>query len=64
MGRKGTVEENGMLKGWKTYIAAAVVVIAAGLQATGHEGIGSIVLTIGGALGLVGLRDAMPKKDK
>lgn len=49
------------MKGWKTWAGAALIAISAGLGALGYTEIASLVLTVGGALGLVGLGHKIEK---
>ena len=52
------------MSGWKTYAAAAVVAISAGLEAFGKHEWATIVVTLGASLGLVGMRHAISKTEK
>ena len=52
------------ISGSKTYIAAAIVGLSAVLEVLGYTEIAKVVLTIGGSLGLVGLRHAVKKAEK
>lgn len=49
------------LNGYKTYIAAALVIVLSGLKATGKidENTFQILIGLAGSLGLIGLRSAM-----
>tara|TARA_Y100000310_G_scaffold66475_2_gene61811 strand:- start:775 stop:936 length:162 start_codon:yes stop_codon:yes gene_type:complete len=49
------------MSGYKTYLAAAILGGAAILEALGEVELAKIVMAIGGALGLVGLRHAVEK---
>jgi hypothetical protein len=51
------------MSGWKTYVGALVVAIGAGLEAFGKAEWAAIVTTLGGSLGLVGLRHAVKKAE-
>jgi len=48
-----------MLKGYKTYIGATIIAASAALSYLGYGDISEMVLTVGGALGLAGLRGAI-----
>ena len=48
-----------LLKGRKTYIAAAVIGISAVLNHLGYTHYSEMLLTVGAAVGLVGIRNAM-----
>lgn len=41
--------------GWKTWTAAAIGIVAAGLAAKGHETAAQVLLSIATALGFVGV---------
>ena len=43
------------MSGYKTWIGAALVALSAGLEAAGMSEWAKIVLTVGGAIGLIGL---------
>ena len=49
------------ISGYKTYIGAALVGISAILEVLGYAEIAKVVLTIGGTLGIVGVRHAIKK---
>ena len=51
------------MSGWKTYAGAAVIAISAGLEAFGKHEWAQILATLGGSLGLVGLRHAVKKTE-
>ena len=51
------------MSGWKTYVGAALVAISAGLEAFGKPEWSAMLATLGGALGLVGVRHAIKKAD-
>lgn len=48
-----------MLKGYKTYIGAAVMASSAALAYLGYDDMAKMVLTLAGAIGLIGIRSAM-----
>lgn len=54
-----------MLSGWKTYAAAAVGVLVAGLKAQGHieEATANVLLELAGFLGLAALRAGVKKTE-
>lgn len=51
-----------IMSGWKTWAGAAIVVVAAGLEATGNPEYAKILTLIGGALGLVGIGHKIEKQ--
>jgi hypothetical protein len=51
------------MSGWKTYVGAALVAVSAGLEAFGKPEWAKIVATLGGSLGLIGVRHAIKKAD-
>ena len=50
--------------GWKTLLAAAVILASLVVQGAGHPQQAESLLRLGEALGLVGLRDALSKLPK
>ena len=48
-------------KQWKTVAGAVIMLASAALEATGNSGWSQIVLTIGGALGLIGVSHRLNK---
>ena len=52
------------MSGWKTYLGAALVAAAAGLEAMGYGEIAKVLVMVGGAVGIGGLRHAVSKSDK
>jgi len=53
-----------MMKGWKTWLGIALIAISAGLRAAGYEELSNIVLTVGGAIGVVGIGHKIEKTIK
>ena len=49
------------MKGWKTWVAAAIGIVAAGLAAKGHEAASQVLLAVATALGLVGIGHKVEK---
>lgn len=47
------------MNGWKTYMAAAIVAVSAGLEALGYGTYATILMMVGNALGLAGIRSAI-----
>ena len=52
-------EKMNFLKGKKTYIGAVIIAVGAVLRYLGYEEIATMIMTGGGALGLIGVRHAM-----
>ena len=51
------------LQGWKTYISALFLALAAAMPILGYEEHVPTLLMLAGALGLVGIRSAMKKQE-
>jgi len=49
------------MSGWKTWVAAGLAAVSAGLKAAGYEEYATIAMTLAGALGLVGLGHKIEK---
>ncbi len=49
------------MTGWKTWGGAAVLAIAAGLEVRGYEQFAAALMTVGAALGMVGIGHKIEK---
>lgn len=52
------------MKGWKTWVAAGVAIVAAGLEAQGYGTAAKVLLMVAGALGMVGVAHKIEKAGK
>lgn len=50
-----------MMRGWKTWLGAALVAGSAALEYLGHREISGYLLALGGAVGLVGIGHKVEK---
>ena len=50
-----------MMGGWKVWAGAGIIAVSAILRYFGHEAIADAVITIGGALGLIGVAHKIEK---
>lgn len=50
-----------MMKGYKTWIGVGFIFVSAGYKAIGYDEIAAIILTVGAAIGVVGLGHKLEK---